>query len=62
MLDIQLAIAKQRGLDLIGEAAADQAAARVPRFRRSPQAGPAGRDQLRPRGRPPGTDRLAVSD
>ncbi|HEX2499222.1 MAG: hypothetical protein ACRDWG_20375 [Actinomycetes bacterium] len=33
MLDMQLAIAKQRGLDLIGEAAADRAAARVPRFR-----------------------------
>jgi hypothetical protein len=33
MLDIQLAIAKQRGLDLIGEAAADRAAARVARFR-----------------------------
>lgn len=33
MLDIQLAIAKQRGLDLLGEASADRAAARVQRSR-----------------------------
>ncbi|HKA69639.1 MAG TPA: hypothetical protein VKG85_11030 [Actinomycetes bacterium] len=33
MLDIQLAIAKQRGLDLITEASADRAAARVVRIR-----------------------------
>lgn len=33
MLDIQLAIAKQRGLDLITEASADRAAARVVRWR-----------------------------
>lgn len=32
MLDIQLAIAKQRGLDLIAEASADRAA-RMTRFR-----------------------------
>jgi hypothetical protein len=33
MMDIQLAIAKQRGLDLISEASAERAATRVARFR-----------------------------
>ena len=44
MLDFQLAIAKQRGLDLINEASADRAATRRARFRAGRK--PAKRDEI----------------
>ena len=44
MLDFQLAIAKQRGLDLISEASADRAATRLARFRARRK--PAQRDEI----------------
>lgn len=48
MLDIQLAIAKQRGLDLISEASADRAAAKLPSLRgaRRRRADRAGREEI----------------